>query len=658
MPNPKQTPTPVPGSHAKSEPTIRRTTISETGAITTKSVPLSALRRDAMDLSNNAPASLLLTREAAMRVTEGAITAAIANTWTNLIETERKKQLESSSKKQDENKMVASPNKEKSDSINHKTENKKVPEKSNTKASPSPPVTKEQPLPKNSEKPEQPTTARRTPLMSASKQNSQQSVAKTKSSSVTNDSKKKNLKSQKTSSATKNKDHPIMTTFPHQICLVFKPTIIACRTILSKARPPCDLSGLKRGFVRISSTYNSDKTVNNVNSRRVSYCQSCHQDKNVVFRLRHKFPSYSDISIREYASLPDIKQDDLQPIGKIKPVPLTLPQKFVKDFPPRFQPYLKLSRIDRPIGTWLLFWPSTWGLTVASGGIPDLSLLALFGAGAFVMRGAGCTVNDMWDRHIDPKVERTSDRPLASRQIRMRHATVWLGAQLSVAFGILLQLNPSCFLISCSALGLVCLYPLAKRVTYWPQAVLGLTFNTGVLIGFAAAHPTQTGLFDVPYLDVACLSLYFSGILWTLIYDTIYAHQDLKDDTLLGLGSTARRFGDNTKLWLTSFSGLMVTSLAVAGVSAELSWPYYLGLCGVSAHLFWQIQTLNIKDASNCGDRFTSNRHIGWLILVSILTSYWVKEREKQKSYPSKAIIDATESLSVTKFTSIASNNI
>ncbi|CAL8096043.1 unnamed protein product [Orchesella dallaii] len=385
-----------------------------------------------------------------------------------------------------------------------------------------------------------------------------------------------------------------MTTLSHQICLVLKPKI-ACRTVFSKSRLSGDFKaslgvshGMKRGLGRISSTYVSDTRSGNINANRPGFCQSCHHE-NASITLRRRFPNYSDIGIREYASLPELKQDATQKLEKVGPVQLTLPQKFVKDFPPRFQPYLKLSRIDRPIGTWLLFWPSTWGLTVASGGLPDLKLLALFGAGAFVMRGAGCTVNDMWDRHIDPKVKRTSDRPLASRQLRMRHATVWLGAQLSVAFGILLHLNPSCFLISCGALGLVCLYPLAKRVTYWPQAVLGLTFNTGVLIGFAAANPTQTGFFDVPYLDVACLSLYFSGILWTLIYDTIYAHQDLKDDTLLGLGSTARRFGENTKLWLTGFSGLMMTSLATAGVYADLSWPYYLGLCGVSAHLLWQV---------------------------------------------------------------------
>ncbi|CAG7727305.1 unnamed protein product [Allacma fusca] len=298
--------------------------------------------------------------------------------------------------------------------------------------------------------------------------------------------------------------------------------------------------------------------------------------------------------------------------------PKALPEILVDAAPLSWQNYLKISRMNRPIGTWLLFWPCTWGLTLGTGGTPALTTLGLFGLGAFIMRGAGCTINDMWDHRIDAKVKRTRTRPLACGHMRMRHATAWLGVQLSVALTILCQLNAPCFILGVGSLGLVVLYPLAKRVTNWPQAILGLTFNTGILVGYTATQSSQLGYLAMPWTDPACLAFYLSGLSWTLIYDTIYAHQDVEDDALLGLGSTARKFGDKTKYWLTGFSTSMVGSLTAAGIFADASWPFYAGVAATATHLAWQLRTLDINNPENCADRFTSNRHIGWRAVSSV----------------------------------------
>ncbi|XP_074651265.1 4-hydroxybenzoate polyprenyltransferase, mitochondrial-like isoform X2 [Tubulanus polymorphus] len=275
--------------------------------------------------------------------------------------------------------------------------------------------------------------------------------------------------------------------------------------------------------------------------------------------------------------------------------------------PNNIQPYLRLIRFDKPIGTWLLYLPCTWSIAMAAsaGHLPDLYLLALFGVGAFVMRGAGCTINDMWDKDIDKKVARTRMRPLACNQITPFQALVFLGAQLSVALTILMQLNWYSVLLGASSMGLVVLYPLVKRYTYWPQIVLGITLNWGVLLGWSAVQGS---------CGLVALTLYTSSILWTCIYDTIYAHQDKTDDILIGVKSTALKFGEQTKYWVSGFSVAMLGGLVSAGYMCDQTWPFYTAVGIAGAHLAKQIYTLDMDDPDDCFRKFCSNKQLGlWL---------------------------------------------
>ncbi|KAL9973843.1 hypothetical protein ACROYT_G020349 [Oculina patagonica] len=292
----------------------------------------------------------------------------------------------------------------------------------------------------------------------------------------------------------------------------------------------------------------------------------------------------------------------------------------VEACPPAIQPYLRLIRFDKPIGTWLLYLPCTWsiGLAASPGSLPDFKLLTLFGIGALVMRGAGCTINDMWDVDFDKKVARTISRPLAAGYLTRFQALVFLGAQLSVGLSILLSLNNYSIILGAASLGLVVTYPLMKRITYWPQAVLGLTFNWGALLGYAAVQ----GSCDWS----VCLPLYFAGINWTLIYDTIYAHQDKTDDILIGVKSTALLFGDQTKVWLTGFSALMLSSLALVGLNSEQTWPYFAGLGCVASHLTWQIKTVDLSKSPDCLSKFKSNKWLGLILFASIVGGTLVKK--------------------------------
>ena len=283
--------------------------------------------------------------------------------------------------------------------------------------------------------------------------------------------------------------------------------------------------------------------------------------------------------------------------------------------PAPVRPYLRLIRLDRPIGTWLLLFPCWWSLTLAaaaSGGWPDPWLLALFALGALVMRSAGCVVNDLADREIDARVARTAARPIASGEIGVPRALTFLAALLLAGLVILLQLNWFAVALGAASLLLVAAYPFMKRVTYWPQAWLGLTFNWGALLGWAAERGS---------LEAPALWLYAAGIAWTLGYDTIYAHQDKEDDVLAGVKSTALKFGGATKIWLTGFYGVTLCLLAAAAFSAALAWPAGLGLAALAAHFAWQILTLDIDDPDNCLTRFKSNRFVGWLFLAGLLAS-------------------------------------
>lgn len=299
--------------------------------------------------------------------------------------------------------------------------------------------------------------------------------------------------------------------------------------------------------------------------------------------------------------------------------------RIVNNAPKNVQPYLKLMRMDKPIGSWLLFWPCSWSIASAAapGCFPDFYMLALFGTGALVMRGAGCTINDMWDRDIDSKVERTKDRPLVNGQVTMKQALVFLAGQLSVGLTILLQLNWYSVFLGASSLALVVTYPLMKRITYWPQLVLGFTFNWGALLGYSAIKG---------YVDWSlCLPLYLSGVCWTIVYDTIYAHQDKTDDLRLGIKSTAIKFDKNTKVWLSAFTTTMIGSLVLSGVMNSQTWPYYAGVALISSHLASQIATLKIDNPQDCATKFISNAQVGFILFCAIVLGNLVKNIEKEK---------------------------
>ncbi|KAM5181490.1 4-hydroxybenzoate polyprenyltransferase, mitochondrial [Mantella aurantiaca] len=285
----------------------------------------------------------------------------------------------------------------------------------------------------------------------------------------------------------------------------------------------------------------------------------------------------------------------------------------VQSMPENVQPYLRLMRLDKPIGTWLLYLPCTWSIALAAdaGSPPDLSMLALFGTGAVLMRGAGCTINDMWDKDFDRKVERTASRPLAAGDISQFQSLVFLGGQLGLALCVLLCLNNYSIALGASSLLLVVTYPLMKRITYWPQLVLGLTFNWGALLGWSAVK----GSCDWS----VCLPLYASGVLWTLVYDTIYAHQDKKDDVIVGVKSTALLFNEQTKLWLSGFSAAMLGGLTLTGLNCHMTFPYYAAVALIGGHLAHQIYTLDINNAEDCWKKFSANRSVGFLLLFGIV---------------------------------------
>ncbi|MFM2045118.1 MAG: 4-hydroxybenzoate polyprenyl transferase [Pseudomonadota bacterium] len=280
--------------------------------------------------------------------------------------------------------------------------------------------------------------------------------------------------------------------------------------------------------------------------------------------------------------------------------------------PVPWRPYARLARMDRPIGTWLLLFPGWWAIALAApaGAWPDLRLMALFAVGAFVMRGAGCTVNDILDHKLDAKVERTALRPIPSGQVGVRQALVFLAAQLLVGFLVLIQLNPLSIALGVASLVLVFTYPLMKRVTWWPQAFLGLTFNWGALMGWTAA----TGGIEAP-----SLLLYAGCILWTLGYDTIYAHQDKEDDARIGIKSTALLFGAASRRWVGAFyAGAMVLWLA-AVLPGRNEWAMLVPLAIVGALLLMQVRGWDPDDQADSLATFKASRFVGWALLLAIV---------------------------------------
>jgi 4-hydroxybenzoate polyprenyltransferase len=274
---------------------------------------------------------------------------------------------------------------------------------------------------------------------------------------------------------------------------------------------------------------------------------------------------------------------------------------WVENLPALLIPYAQLMRLDRPIGWWLLLLPCWWGLVLAQiaagGGWPDLWKAFLFLIGAIIMRGAGCTLNDIVDRDIDQKVERTRMRPLPAGLISLRVAFIFLAAQLLLGLVILVQFNLFTIITAIASLAIVAIYPFMKRITYWPQVVLGLAFNWGALVGWTSVHSS---------ISLAPILLYFGGISWTLAYDTIYAHQDKDDDALIGVKSTALRFGDAT-IWL---------------VSAPLL--AHVGVAGSAMHAAWQVSRFDGNNSQMCLKLFRANRVFGVIILIGLLIGSYI----------------------------------
>ncbi|MEA2921568.1 MAG: 4-hydroxybenzoate polyprenyltransferase [Bradyrhizobium sp.] len=282
--------------------------------------------------------------------------------------------------------------------------------------------------------------------------------------------------------------------------------------------------------------------------------------------------------------------------------------------PQWLRPYLRLSRLDRPIGAWLLLMPCWWSAALAAGAtgkIGQLPLtLLLFLVGAFVMRGAGCTWNDITDRHLDALVERTRSRPIPAGQVSVPQAAAFLVVQALIGLAVLLQFNRFAVATGVASLVIVAVYPFMKRITWWPQIVLGLAFSWGALMGFAVTEARIGG---------AALLLYAGSIAWVIGYDTIYAHQDAEDDALIGIKSTARLFGARTHRALIVFYGLAVVLIGAALALAGARWPAWIGLAAFAGHLAWQIRRLDISDPALCLRVFKSNRDAGLLLFLGLL---------------------------------------
>jgi 4-hydroxybenzoate polyprenyltransferase len=278
------------------------------------------------------------------------------------------------------------------------------------------------------------------------------------------------------------------------------------------------------------------------------------------------------------------------------------------------RPYLRLARLDRPIGSWLLLLPCWWSSALAAVAArtrtPSIVDLILFFVGAFAMRGAGCTWNDIVDRDLDASVERTRSRPIPSGQVNLLQAGLFLVLLALIGLAVLLAFNDFTVMLGIASLAIVAIYPFMKRITYWPQIVLGLAFSWGALMGWAAAFGS---------LAAAPLLLYAGSICWVIGYDTIYAHQDREDDALIGIKSTALLFRERTKPMLVTFYTLAVALLAAAGFFAGAGPVFALGLCAFAAHLAWQIVRLDVADPDNCLAVFKSDRDAGLILFAALL---------------------------------------
>jgi 4-hydroxybenzoate polyprenyltransferase len=283
------------------------------------------------------------------------------------------------------------------------------------------------------------------------------------------------------------------------------------------------------------------------------------------------------------------------------------------------RPYLRLARLDRPIGSWLLLIPCWWSLGLAAmhvGRPVEPSHVLLFFIGAFAMRGAGCTWNDIVDRDLDARVERTRSRPIPSGQVSVAAAAAFLVLQALIGLAVLLSFNRFTVFVGLLSLAVIALYPFMKRITYWPQIVLGLAFSWGALMGW----PATFGRLDPP-----AFLLYAGAIAWVIGYDTVYAHQDREDDALVGIKSTALLFRERTKPMLALFYALAVLLIALAGWSAGAGIVFSLALAAFAAHLSWQIHRLDIDDPLNCLAVFKSNRDAGLILFAGMVLEAWAR---------------------------------
>jgi 4-hydroxybenzoate polyprenyltransferase len=284
------------------------------------------------------------------------------------------------------------------------------------------------------------------------------------------------------------------------------------------------------------------------------------------------------------------------------------------------RPYGRLARWDRPIGVWLLLFPCWWSLALGAPAaswteaVRLASWMALFALGALAMRGAGCTWNDIVDRKVDAGVERTRGRPLPAGEVTLRDAILWMVLQSLVGVVLLFKFNKFAGAIALASLLLVAVYPTMKRLTSWPQVVLGLAFNWGALLGYAVVTGT---------LSWAAVALYVGGVAWTLVYDTIYAMQDQRDDAIMDVGSTARRFATAPRRWIGLFAVLALGAWTLAGAVAPLGPGYFAILALIAVHFGWQIATLKPADQAACLAKFKANAQVGWLLLAAVFAGQW-----------------------------------
>lgn len=331
----------------------------------------------------------------------------------------------------------------------------------------------------------------------------------------------------------------------------------------------------------------------------------------------------SSLSSCQYTSSARLKSKDDAPSEP--EIPSATSQKAVKSWidttpwiPKSIRPYLHLARVDKQVGTMLLLWPCVWSTALAApaGHLPDLFVLSQFATGAFIMRGAGCTINDLWDQKYDRDVERTKSRPLACGDLNSKQALVFLAAQLSCGLGVLVTFDVNCIVLGLASMPLVVIYPLMKRFSNWPQLVLGLAFNWGALMGWPAVH---AGVFSLEHT----LPLYAAGVCWTLVYDTLYGYQDRKDDAKLGLKSTSLHLGDTPQVALTVIASGMIGGLTLTGYASELTFPFYIGVGAVGGQLLWQIWTADLNDSKSLWMRFNSNKYTGAVVTAAIVLGHY-----------------------------------